>query len=78
MVSGGLLDDDVLHASWVVANRAMNRQPQLTSVNSYTRELGFSPLDTLTAAVTDRGSASWLDLCCGARHRLGSCSQPVG
>lgn len=67
---GGLLDDDVLHASSVVANCAMNRERQLTGVNSYGRALGFNPLGVLTAAVADRGSASWLDLCCGTGRAL--------
>jgi SAM-dependent methyltransferase len=64
-----LLDDDVLAASAVVANCAMNRERQLTGVNSYARELGFDPVELLTAALADpkRGSTSvaWLDLCCG-------------
>lgn len=41
----GLLDDDELGASAVVANYAMNRERQLTGVNSYARELGFDPVD---------------------------------
>lgn len=70
VVPRGLLHDDALHASSVVANCAMNRERQLTGVNSYTRELGFDPLDTLTTAVADRGSASWLDLCCGTGRAM--------
>jgi hypothetical protein len=46
-----LLDDDRLTASAVVANCAMNRERQLTGVNSYTRELGFNPVDVLMTAV---------------------------
>jgi hypothetical protein len=64
-----LLDDDALAASAVVANCAMNRERQLAGVNSYARELGFDPVELLTAGFADspRGSTSvaWLDLCCG-------------
>jgi SAM-dependent methyltransferase len=60
-----LLDDATLHASSVVANNAMNRERQLAGVNSYQRELGFSPLDVLVATVAGNGTAAWLDLCCG-------------
>jgi hypothetical protein len=70
VVPGGLLDDDRLHTSSVVANCAMNRERQLTGVNSYARDLGFDPLELLTAAVADRDSASWLDLCCGTGRAL--------
>jgi SAM-dependent methyltransferase len=55
----GLLDDVALEASAVVANCAMNRERQLAGVNSYTRELGFSPLDVMAARLTGtRGSAA--------------------
>jgi SAM-dependent methyltransferase len=48
----------------------MNRERQLAGVNSYARVLGFNPLDVLTAAVAERGGASWLDLCCGSGRAL--------
>jgi hypothetical protein len=35
--------------SAVVANCAMNRERQLTGVNSYARDLGFDPLAVVTA-----------------------------
>jgi hypothetical protein len=69
----GLLDDAALEASAVVAHCAMNRERQLAGVNSYARELGFSPLDVMTAAIaSDReaGTAAWLDLCCGTGRVL--------
>lgn len=73
-MTGRLLDDDALHASAVVANNAMNRERQLAGVNSYTRELGFNPLDQLTARIGGQGqdtfSVGWLDLCCGAGRAL--------
>ncbi|MBN1170569.1 MAG: hypothetical protein JXA67_00145 [Micromonosporaceae bacterium] len=48
-------------ASAVVANCAMNRERQLAGVNSYTRELGFDPLQVVTDRLTtadDRCSAT--------------------
>jgi SAM-dependent methyltransferase len=73
-----LLDDGTLAGCAVVANCEMNRQRQLTGVNSYTRELGFDPVDVLTtalAAASVEGRAgtatvAWLDLCCGSGRAL--------
>lgn len=52
----------------------MNRERQLSGVNSYTRELGFNPVDILTATLADPPStgstAAWLDLCCGTGRAL--------
>ncbi|HET7013037.1 MAG TPA: class I SAM-dependent methyltransferase [Streptosporangiaceae bacterium] len=65
----GLLSDDELERSAVVANCAMNRERQLSGVNSYARELGFDPLAFLASRLTADAApstASWLDLCCGA------------
>ena len=42
----------------------MNRERGLDGVNSYTRELGFHPLETLAPG------QSWLDLCCGSGRAL--------
>jgi hypothetical protein len=72
---GGLLDDAALEMSAVVANCAMNRERQLTGVNSYTRELGFDPLQVVTARIEGGGrarggTAAWLDLCCGSGRAL--------
>jgi hypothetical protein len=64
-----LLDDDELAVSAVVANCAMNRERQLSGVNSCTRDLGFNPVDVLIAALADSlatgTTTAWLDLCCG-------------
>jgi SAM-dependent methyltransferase len=63
-----LLSDAELEQSAVVANCAMNRERQLTGVNSYARELGFNPLTFLTARLADQpplAAVGWLDLCCG-------------
>ena len=55
MADRQLLGDDDLHASAVVANYSMNRERQLTGVNSYARELGFDPLDAPRAAIAGAG-----------------------
>ncbi|GAA1836145.1 hypothetical protein GCM10009682_62770 [Luedemannella flava] len=70
MGDGRLLDDEALHASAVVANNAMNRERQLTGVNSYARELGFDPVDRLVARLADADRVAWLDLCCGTGRAL--------
>ena len=57
----------------MVANNAMNRERQLSGVNSYARELGFDPMDVLAARLDQLGPAgrvSWLDLCCGSGRAL--------
>lgn len=61
-----LLDDGALHSSSVVANNAMNRERQLSGVNSYARELGFDPVDRLSTV----SGGAWLDLCCGSGRAL--------
>jgi SAM-dependent methyltransferase len=49
----------------------MNRERQLTGVNSYARELGFDPLAFLCSPVNGpRHPAGWLDLCCGTGRAL--------
>lgn len=58
----GLIEDDELAGHSVVANSTMNRERVLAGVNSYARELGFSPAEFLD----EHGPApSWLDLCSG-------------
>jgi len=49
-----LLSDAELERSAVVANCAMNRERQLSGVNSYARELGFDPLEFLTSRLADQ------------------------
>ncbi|MEV7773692.1 class I SAM-dependent methyltransferase [Kitasatospora sp. NPDC086791] len=63
-----LIDDNALTASSVVANSTMNRERGLSGVNSYARELGFSPL----AWLLERTGAApgWLDLCSGEGRAL--------
>jgi trans-aconitate methyltransferase len=66
-----VLDDHALELSSVVANNAMNRERQLAGVNSYTRELGFNPVDWLIARADRAGApVRWLDLCCGSGRSL--------
>jgi SAM-dependent methyltransferase len=61
--------------SAVVANCAMNRERQLVGVNSYARELGFNPLQVVSARTGSGGrgqdgTVAWLDLCCGSGRAL--------
>jgi SAM-dependent methyltransferase len=72
-----LLSDEALEASAVVANCAMNRERQLDGANSYSRELGFNPLDWITDRIRLAASGGrktttvgWLDLCCGTGRGL--------
>ncbi|MET8833584.1 class I SAM-dependent methyltransferase [Micromonospora sp. NPDC004540] len=67
-----LLDDETLESSAVVANSAMNRERQLAGVNSYTRELGFNPLEWIMARTAQslQTTIGWLDLCCGTGRCL--------
>jgi SAM-dependent methyltransferase len=77
---GGLLDDAALEMSAVVANCAMNRERQLAGVNSYARELGFDPLQVVSAAAGisgQGGTAAWLDLCCGSGRALVQAARQV-
>lgn len=72
-----LLGDDELNRSSVVANCTMNRERQLAGVNSYTRELGFNPVDWLDQR-SARASVSWLDLCCGSGRALAQAADYFG
>ncbi|WP_246273947.1 class I SAM-dependent methyltransferase [Phytohabitans houttuyneae] len=64
-----LLEDDLTRSA-VVANSAMNRGRQLAGVNSYTRELGFNPLDQVRSAAGRGRHGGWLYLCCGTGRAL--------
>ena len=48
----------------------MNRERKLLGVNSYERELGFSPLAFLKRRKGKGGDVAWLDLCCGSGNAL--------
>jgi SAM-dependent methyltransferase len=71
----GLLDEEQLERSSVVANNAMNRERNLDGVNSYAQDLGFRPLDFLQSRLSSAGSAAWVDLCCGTGRALIQASQ---
>lgn len=63
-VEVGLIGDDRLAGSWVVANRDMNRARGLSGRDGYARVLGVDLHAHLTRAVR------WLDLCCGQGKAL--------
>src|SRR5438093_129882 len=65
-----LLDNPTLEQSSVVANSRMNRERRCVGANSYTKELGFNPIEFLEARVQQQGRAAWLDLCCGRGRAL--------
>ncbi len=75
------LSSSELDRSPIVANSAMNRERGLMGPNSYTRELGFNPLEflkvRLARTATQPGDAEgsppvirWLDVCCGSGRAL--------
>ncbi|BDI28411.1 methyltransferase [Capsulimonas corticalis] len=65
-----MLTNPQLLASDIVANRTMNRGRVLSGVNSYERELGFSPLERLRERRRAHGTAVWVDACCGEGRAL--------
>lgn len=71
-----LIDDAALEACAVVANCDMNRGRQLAGVNSYTRELGFNPVEYLLG-LPAADEVSWLDLCCGQGRALIQSAGPL-
>lgn len=64
------LSDHELAYSSVVSNCRMNRERGLDGPNSYTKELGFHPLDFLTDRLGIQSQAAWLDLCCGSGRSI--------
>ncbi|QDV35511.1 hypothetical protein [Tautonia plasticadhaerens] len=62
----GLLSDEELERSAVVANCRMNQERDLAGSNSYHRELRFDPVGFLKSATRQQDGAAWLDLCCGS------------
>jgi SAM-dependent methyltransferase len=65
-----LLNNSALEQSSVVANSMMNRERGIEGGNSYAKELAFNPLNFLHTRLQDRGSVTWLDLCCGTGKAL--------
>ena len=66
----GLKDHRALEQSVIVANCRMNRAREPLGGNGYEQALGFDPLAFLEWRVRTRGSAQWLDLCCGQGRAL--------
>lgn len=48
----------------------MNRERNLSGVNSYEADLGLDPLEFLIKVLQTQGEAAWLDLCCGTGRAL--------
>lgn len=64
-----LSERELAHSS-VVSNCRMNRERGLDGPNSYTKELGFHPLEFLAERLRVRSRAVWLDLCCGSGRAM--------
>ncbi|MCF6406749.1 class I SAM-dependent methyltransferase [Chitinophaga filiformis] len=65
-----LLTESALIWSPVVANNRMNRKRIASGVNSYEKDLKFSPGPYLNKRLEAQGHAKWLDLCCGEGNAL--------
>lgn len=65
-----LLDAVALERSETVANSYMNRERNLSGVNSYEADLGLDPLKFLVRILERQRDATWLDLCCGTGRAL--------
>lgn len=65
-----LLHQERLLSSGVVANNRMNRERVCTVKNSYEQDLSFNPINFLGERIETKGSAAWLDLCCGSGRAL--------
>ncbi|GAA2793578.1 hypothetical protein [Nonomuraea dietziae] len=63
----GLLGDEELERSSVVANCLMNRERRLPG---YNRELGLDIAAHLRARTAEGARVRWLDLCCGTAGAL--------
>ncbi|MFC7714386.1 hypothetical protein [Nonomuraea recticatena] len=63
----GLLGDEELERSSVVANCLMNRERRLPG---YNRELGLDLAGHLRARTAEGARVRWLDLCCGTAGAL--------
>ena len=65
-----LLSREQLLKSGVVANNRMNRERVCAGKNSYEQDLRFNPVEFLAERLKSKGSATWLDLCCGEGRAL--------
>jgi SAM-dependent methyltransferase len=66
----GLLPQDDLERSPVVANSLMNRERSCFGGNSYQKELFFDIIEFLKERLQTQKQTSWLDLCCGSGKAL--------
>jgi SAM-dependent methyltransferase len=66
------LDRDQLEQSSIVANSTMNRERRCVGSNSYSKDLGFNPVEYLAARLQSNSAepVRWLDLCCGSGRAL--------
>jgi SAM-dependent methyltransferase len=71
-VANFLLDRDRLEQSAVVANSTMNRGRRCVGSNSYSKDLGFNPVEYLATRLQSNSTepVRWLDLCCGSGRAL--------
>jgi SAM-dependent methyltransferase len=65
-----LLSNTELENSTVVANNRMNRERQLSGVNSYQKELSIDFQGFLLEQAGKQVAVHWMDLCCGAGNAL--------
>jgi SAM-dependent methyltransferase len=67
-----LLDRDRLEQSSIVANSTMNRGRRCIGSNSYSKDLGFNPVEYLATRLQAdlTKPVRWLDLCCGSGRAL--------
>lgn len=54
----------------IVANSSMNRQRNLTGINSYEKDLYFDILAFIETKLSTNQKFSWIDLCCGEAKAL--------
>lgn len=65
-----LKGEQSLQYSSTVANNKMNRQRQLTGINSYENDLQYNLLAYLQRRLATQKNVYWLDVCCGEGRAL--------
>jgi trans-aconitate methyltransferase len=70
-------DNHQLERSNVIANSTMNRDRHCVGTNSYTKELGFNPIEFLRSRPVSQPEIRWLDLCCGSGRALIEAAQSL-
>lgn len=61
-----LLDEEKLKWSSVVANCNMNRERNLSGINSYEKDIYFNVVSYLKSLLRKGKNVAWADLCCGS------------